>query len=172
MPTTSLPAVSIRPLTREDQPFLWRMLYQALYVPQGADPPPPETLQRPELRRYVQEWGQPEDMGFVATDEVLKRSVGAAWIRLLAGENRGYGHIDDSTPELSIAVLPAHRGRGVGTLLLTHLMIAAGLKHRSVSLSVQADNPARHLYDRLGFAPISVSGGSLTMVKVFPAGDA
>jgi len=111
-------------------------------------------------------------MGFVASDEALQRVVGAAWIRLLAGENRGYGHVDDPTPELSMAVLPAYRGRGVGTLLLTHLMPAAGLKHRLVSLSVQADNPARHLYDRLGFAPIIVNGGSLTMVIVFPAGDA
>ena len=172
MATNSLPAVSIRPLTRKDQPFLWSMLYQALHVPQGGDPPSPEIMKRPELRRYVQEWGQPEDMGFVATDEALQRVVGAAWIRLLAGENRGYGHVDDSTPELSMAVLPAYRGRGLGTLLLTNLMLAAGLKHRSVSLSVQADNPARHLYDRLGFAPISVNGGSMTMVRVFPTGDA
>jgi len=46
---------------------------QALHVPQDADPPPPQIMKRPELRRYVQEWGQPEDPGFVATDEVLKR---------------------------------------------------------------------------------------------------
>jgi hypothetical protein len=55
------------------------MLYQALHVPQGGDPPSPEIMKRPELRRYVQQWGQTEDMGFVATDEVLKRPVGAAW---------------------------------------------------------------------------------------------
>src|SRR3989304_1852296 len=121
MATTSLPAVSIRPLTKEDQPFLWSMLYQALHVPQDGDPPSPEIMKRPELRRYVQAWGQPEDLGFVATDDVLRRPVGAAWIRLLAGENRGYGHVDDSTSELSMAVLPAYRGRGGGSLLVTPL---------------------------------------------------
>src|SRR3990172_3693603 len=76
MATTFLPAVSIRPLTREDQPFLWSMLYQALHIPQGGDPPSPEIMKRPELRRYIQAWGQPEDMGFVATDGVLNRPGG------------------------------------------------------------------------------------------------
>ena len=39
--------------------------------------------------------------------------IGAAWLRLLKGDERGYGHVDDETPELGMAVLPAYRGRGV-----------------------------------------------------------
>ena len=63
----------------------------------------------------------------------------------------GYGYVDDETPELAIAVLPDHRGRGLGRRLLRELLDAAGGRFGAVSLSVRAENPAWRLYERTGF---------------------
>ena len=64
-----------------------------------------------------------------------------------------------------MAVLPGHRGRGVGSELLARLLESAGAVYGSVCLSVSADNPAVRLYERAGFRPVSECGPSLTMVK-------
>jgi GNAT superfamily N-acetyltransferase len=79
--------------------------------------------------------------------------------------NKGYGYIDDETPELSIAVLPEYRGKGIGTDLLRHLIEEVRVRHRALSLSVSSDNPAIHLYKRLGFEVVEQTGTSLTMKK-------
>ena len=158
-------SISIRPLTPSDQPLLWDMLYHALYVPPGAAPLPREAVQRPELARYVAGWGRADDIGFAALDAVTGQAIGAAWIRLLSGENRGYGWVDDATPELSIAVEPAWRGRGIGAALLGRLVQAAQPHYRALSLSIAVDNPALRLYSRLGFAVVRVDGAALTMLK-------
>jgi GNAT superfamily N-acetyltransferase len=91
--------------------------------------------------------------------------IGAAWWRLFPEHDRGYGFVDDKTPELSIGVVHEARRRGVGTLLLRSLIEEAqrsGLP--ALSLSVERDNPAVSRDERLGFEPVRHGGGSLTMV--------
>lgn len=141
------------------------MLYQSLYVPAGSPPFPREVIHRPELARYVKAWGRGGDMGLVAVEVRSGEPIGAAWLRLLRGDERGYGYVDDETPELGMAVLPGHRGRGVGSDLLGHLLRSAAGLYRSVSLSVSADNPAVRLYERAGFERVRECGDSLTMVN-------
>lgn len=158
-------SITIRPLTSEDQPFLWEMLYQALYVPEGNEPFPRDIVHRPEISRYAEDWGNRDDTGFVAIDEISQQPTGAVWIRLLTGENKGYGYVDDATPELSIAVTPEYRGQGIGTKLLVHILQQTENRFRAISLSVSSDNPAVRLYERLGFEVTGASGNSLTMVK-------
>jgi ribosomal protein S18 acetylase RimI-like enzyme len=158
---------TIRPITPADEPFLWEALYHAIYVTPGDAPPERDVVNRPELARYVRDWGDANDLGFVAVSEENQQPIGAAWIRLLTGDNRGYGYIDDATPELSVAVLPEHRGQRIGTELLIHLLQAASIHHPSVSLSVEAGNPASRLYRRLGFEIVRTSGTSLLMRKTF-----
>ena len=51
-------ALSMRPLTPDDEPFLWEMLFQAIHVPDGYAPLSRDVLNLPELARYVQEWWQ------------------------------------------------------------------------------------------------------------------
>ena len=155
---------NIRPLRSEDEPFLWEMLYQALHVSEGQSAPPREVVRLPELARYVLGWGRKGDCGFLASDAATGRPVGAVWLRLLVGGNKGYGYVDDDTPELSIAVLPEYRGQGVGTQLLIHLF-ASACGQSSISLSVSADNSALRLYERFGFEVVSKSDGSLTMKR-------
>jgi ribosomal protein S18 acetylase RimI-like enzyme len=120
---------------------------------------------RPEIAKYVEARGRAGDMGFVAVDAGSGEPVGAAWLRLLTGDERGYGYVDDETPELGMAVLHGYRGRGIGSELIGLLLKSAGAVYRSVCLSVSADNPAARLYNRAGFELVSASGDSLTMVK-------
>jgi ribosomal protein S18 acetylase RimI-like enzyme len=158
---------TIRPITPADEPFLWEALYHAIYLAPGDTPPERDIVNRPELARYARGWDDVNDIGFVAVSQEIQQPIGAAWIRLLTSDNRGYGYIDDATPELSIAVLPEYRGQGVGTGLLTHLLQAVSIHRRSVSLSVEAGNLASRLYRRLGFEIVRTSGTSLIMRKTF-----
>src|SRR5207248_11613598 len=90
--------------------------------------------------------------------------VGAAWYRLFKGETPGYGFVDEDTPELTIAVVPSRRGRGLGEQLLSALLERArGESYGGVSLSVEPDNPALHLYDKHGFAKVGERGGAWVM---------
>jgi ribosomal protein S18 acetylase RimI-like enzyme len=59
---------------------------------------------------------------------------------------------------MDIAVAPAFRGRGIGTGLLEALMAEARASGRTLSIHVEMQNPARSLYDRLGFVPIGEHG--------------
>ena len=73
--------IDLRPLTSSDQSFLWEMLYHAIYVPAGAEPPSRDILDEPDIAHYAENWGQYGDMGFKAlVDEVTGR---AAWLRLI-----------------------------------------------------------------------------------------
>jgi len=139
------------------------MLYQAIYVPEGMPRPPRQIVHTSELASYVRGWGRADDAGFLAISELTQEPVGAVWLRLMTRDDAGYGYLDDETPELSIAVLPQHRGRGVGTRLLSALLLEAEANYKAVSLSVSADNPAVGLYERAGFQVISRSGTSLVM---------
>jgi ribosomal protein S18 acetylase RimI-like enzyme len=153
----------IHPLRSADESFLWEMLYQALYVPPGAPPFPPEIVRQPEISRYVAGWGQADDAGFVALLEETLELVGAVWIRRLQGAGRGYGYVDDVTPELTIALRPTARGQGVGTQLLAQMIAAARGQYPALSLSVSNENPARRLYQRFGFTVVEQHETSLTM---------
>jgi ribosomal protein S18 acetylase RimI-like enzyme len=157
------PEYFIRPIVSDDEPFLWEMLYQALYVPEGNPPFPREILNQPEIRSYAENWGRSNDLGFIALTQITSQPIGAAWVRLLKGENRGYGYIDDHTPELTIAVDPMWRGRGIGTELLGSVIEAARAFCVYISLSVSQDNPAIRLYQRMGFEALGGSGISVTM---------
>lgn len=156
---------SIRHLTPSDQSFLREMLYQSLFVPEGGEPFPRAVLSQPEVSKYVEAWGRAGDQGFVAVDEGSGEPVGAVWLRLLAGAEKGYGYVDEETPELGMAVLPGYRGRGIGTALLERLLETAGAAYRKVCLSVSPENPARRLYERAGFEQVGRDGSSVTMIK-------
>jgi len=52
---------------------------------------------------------------------------------------------------VDIALMPAWRGRGLGTALLAAVLAEAARGASAVYLSVDPRNPARRLYQRLGF---------------------
>ncbi|MBN3923823.1 GNAT family N-acetyltransferase [Nostoc sp. NMS4] len=141
----------IRPLTQEDEPFLWKMLYEAAHLLEEGNLTVEDAKNNPDLAKYVKNWGCKDDSGFVAILESINQPIGAAWLRLLTDENKGYGYVDNRTPELAIAILPEYRNQGVGTQLLTHLLAAAKIAYPSISLSIRTTNPAFGLYKRFGF---------------------
>jgi ribosomal protein S18 acetylase RimI-like enzyme len=146
--------VQIRLATSEDEAFLRELL--AVAADWRGTPGPLD----PSLAHYVEGFGQDGDVGVVADDH------GAAWARLFSAHAPGFGFVADDVPELSIAVRPEHRGRGLGTALLQALANAlsrAGFTR--VSLSVEFDNPALRLYERVGFARVGTRGGAWTLVR-------
>ncbi|MDQ6623311.1 MAG: GNAT family N-acetyltransferase, partial [Verrucomicrobiota bacterium] len=124
----------IRPLAPQDEPILWKMLYHAVHTGAG-EPPPREIVRKPELARYVEGWGRAGDRGFVAYDAADQSIIGAAWLRMPQGQHKGYGYVDDATPELAFAVAPEHRKRGIGSALLTQL-VRSTPEAAALSLSV------------------------------------
>jgi GNAT superfamily N-acetyltransferase len=153
----------IRALTRTDEPFLWEMLYQAIYLPPGHPPLPRAIVQQPEIRRYVEGWGRRNDWGLLAL--VNGKSVGAVWLRLLVGNNKGFGYVDERTPELSLALLPEYRSQGIGSRLFAEFLRQAPAHCVAVCLSVSTGNPAQRLYERFGFIPVTLKDSAQTMIR-------
>src|SRR4029453_2959248 len=91
--------------------------------------------------------------------------VGAAWYRVFAEDEPGYGFVDEGTPELAIAVVPSKRGHGIGDELLKELIAKArAAGYGRLSLSVEPGNPARKLYERHGFDVVDEGADAWTMV--------
>lgn len=64
---------------------------------------------------------------------------------------------------VDISLLPAARGRGIGTILMETLFTEARQTGQSVGLSVEKTNRARRFYDRLGFQQVGDQGVSWLM---------
>lgn len=145
----------IRHAGTQDIPFMRDMLRHAYYARWGTEADVP-------LERYVAGWGRPGDTALVAIDEF--QPVGVAWYRLFPEEEPGYGFVDEDTPELTIAIVPSRRGKGLGEQLLAALLDEARAQGRSeISLSVEPDNPAIRLYEQHGFARVGERAGALVM---------
>jgi ribosomal protein S18 acetylase RimI-like enzyme len=146
---------AIRQLTSADESILWEMLYQALHTSEGG--PPRDTVKRPELARYVEGWGRPDDAGFVAHDTKSGELLGAVWIRGLSDQ-------PGAPPDLAFGVKPGLRRRGIGAALLTQL-VKAYPEQSTISIRASANNPAVRLYERFGFKIVRESTGSVTMQR-------
>lgn len=140
----------LRPALPEDEPFLWEMLYYAAHMNEDAGVSVSDARDNPDLRSYVSGWGRETDIGVIAVSN--ERPIGAAWVRLHTEESeKTIAYLDDNTPELAVAVHPDHAGRGVGTAVVRGVLDAARGLFPAVVLSVRAENPAKRLYEHLGF---------------------
>lgn len=154
---------SIRKIQPSDQDFLEEMLYQAVFVPDGEPRPERGIVFEPSLYKYVENYGLETDYGYLAEDEDTKEPIGAVWLRLFTHANKGWGYVDETIPELSMAVLPSCRGQGVGTNLLERIIDETFYRYDAISLSVDPNNPAIHLYKRFGFTECGREGTSIVM---------
>lgn len=140
-------SVRIRNIRTEEIPLLCDFLYEAIYRPPEWPTLPRTVIQHPSLWRYVKNFGKRRgDLALVA--EVDSRVIGAVWVRYM----RGYGHVEDHIPELSMAIYSDYRNKGIGSRLLIEMLRTlqeSGIT--LVSLSVNKGNPAVTLYRRIGF---------------------
>ncbi|WP_307290138.1 GNAT family N-acetyltransferase [Bacillus sp. SORGH_AS_0510] len=151
----------------EDEEFLWEMLYQAIFIPEGETRPTRDILKQPDIAKSMQGWGREGDTAFIAMD-TDNRPIGAVWVRLFDESNKTYGYVDEKTPLLGMALLPAFRGKGIGKALLGEMLkVAKESGFGAVSLSVDPNNPALHLYQKFGFKKIGIDGTSWDMLVTF-----
>lgn len=153
--------LKLRDRCRSDQAFMEEMLYEAIYIHEGGRPDR-SIIQDPSLARYIKAWTEKDICVIAEVGE--KTPVGACWLRWFPKEDPGYGFYHQDVPELSIAVLPAYRGLGIGKRLIEAAMEALPKGVKKVSLSVDDRNPAIRLYRRLEFRIVSVKGHSVTML--------
>jgi ribosomal protein S18 acetylase RimI-like enzyme len=157
--------VQIRAVESGDTGFLADMLCEAVAWRTGEAEAVRNHLGETHLARYLDGWGRSGDRGVVAIDESGRR-VGAAWCRLFTRDDRGYGFVDEHTPEITLAVEPAARGMGLGEALM-HALVAAARQEgrRALSLSVEEDNVrALSIYMRLGFRRVGREDNAWTML--------
>jgi ribosomal protein S18 acetylase RimI-like enzyme len=87
---------------------------------------------------------------------------------LVAGEPAGRLIVDRRDDEIGIvdiALLPAFRGSGIGTGLLRSLVDESEAAGTPLAIHVERENPARRLYERLGFTPVADLGVYLKLVR-------
>ena len=138
---------TIREIQKQEYPLLDKFLYEAIFVPEGIEPPTKSIISSPELQIYVKHFGESkDDWGFVA--EVDDKIVGAVWVRIMDD----YGHIDDKTPSLAISLYQEYRGFGIGTAMMKEILtLLKSHGYNQVSLSVQKANYAAKMYLKIGF---------------------
>jgi ribosomal protein S18 acetylase RimI-like enzyme len=160
--------IGVRVATGADFDFMAEMLVDAANWDGAHGTTRASAEADPRSWRYLGGWQRPTDFGVIASDGT--QPIGAAWARFGSAKDAGYGHVTDDVPELTVAVLPAVRGRGVGRTMLLELIGAArDLGLPGISLSVEDGNrAARLLYEKVGFLPVGRNGGSDTMLLTFP----
>lgn len=79
----------------------------------------------------------------------------AEWLILeREGSRIGRLYLDEWTREyrvVDISLISASRGQGIGGAVLADILAAAKAAAKGVSIHVEKHNPARRLYERLGF---------------------
>jgi ribosomal protein S18 acetylase RimI-like enzyme len=155
--------VRCRPAGAEDFSFLATMLGEAaVWRPDKPTPTGDEVLADPRYAMYLAGWPRQGDYGLVAEED---GPLGAAWYRTYIEASHGYGFISEDVPELSIAVTASRRHEGIGRRLLVDLIEASVAQgYAALSLSVNDGNPARGLYESVGFV-YAERHGSWTMIR-------
>ena len=142
--------ISLRQQTDDDLPFA-RLLYGSTRAEEMEHFPFNEQQKVEFLDQQFQaQWGE------------YSRYPNAEFLIIeKGGEPIGRLYLDrleDDICIIDIALLPGHRGGGVGRALIEEVFDEARGSGRTVSIYVEMYNPARHLYDRLGFQEIDTVG--------------
>ena len=150
----------IRTLRKGETDLLKDFLYEAIFVPEGAEPLARDIVELPELRVYTDDFGTWEGDNCLAADFGGK-VAGAVWTRIMDD----YGHVDDETPSLSISLYGEYRGQGIGSQLMVKMLeLLKWQGYERVSLSVQKANRAVKMYEDVGFKTLVENAGEYIMV--------
>ena len=157
--------ICVREIKDGEKPLLEYFMYDAIFIPEGEERPSRDVLKFPEISRYFESFGRKGDYCLIAESD--NEIIGTVWTRLFSEENRSYGFIDTSTPELAMSVTYQYRNMGVGKHLLSEMLKLTESKgYKQISLSVDTDNFAYDMYKKFGFVDIQLVGKSVTMLKI------
>ena len=152
--------MKIRKLSDKETELLKDFLYEAIFIPEGVEPPPREIIEQPELKIYYEDFGTGRaDNCIVADDD--GRVIGAVWTRIMGD----YGHVDDDTPSFAISLYREYRGLGIGTRLMREMLkLLKEQGFEKASLAVQKENYAVRMYEKVGFRTVDENSEEFIMV--------
>ena len=150
----------IRPIRKYEYPLLKDFIYEAIFIPEGVEPPPRSIIENDDIQVYIKDFGDSRhDRCFVA--EADGKVVGAVWVRIMDD----YGHVDDNTPSFAISLYKEYRGKGIGTKLMqTMLMTLRENGYKQASLAVQKANYAVKMYLAVGFEIVDENNEEYIMI--------
>ncbi|HTZ22170.1 MAG TPA: GNAT family N-acetyltransferase [Opitutaceae bacterium] len=145
--------VTMRPRQPADEPLLLR-----IYASTRAEEMARLPWTAAEKHRFLQ-------MQFEAQDRAYQGNYPDADCTILLVGGRAAGRLylhetEESCRVVDISLLPEYRGRGIGAAILREVQRQASAAGRRVTLFVEAHNPARRLYERLGFQSTGVVDGT------------
>ncbi len=148
--------ITFRPSSDADREFL-----QAVYAGTRAEELAVTRWSEHEKARFCQQQ-------FAAQDAHYRQHYPAATFSVIERDGWPIGrlYVDRSEQEIrimDIALLPEHRGAGIGTKLLRELQEEARSARKALSIHVEKFNPALRLYERLGFCTREDKGVYLLM---------
>ena len=150
----------LRTLRKEETELLKDFLYEAIFIPEGVEPPDRSIIEQSELSLYYDDFGSGNaDNCIVAEDN--GKVIGAVWTRIM----NDYGHVDNETPSFAISLYKEYRGEGIGTELMRKMIsLLKEQGYKKASLAVQKANYAVKMYKKVGFKIIDENSEEYIMV--------
>ena len=157
--------IQIRHIRDTETEFLEDMLFEAIFIPEGQPSLPKSIIKDPSLAKYIENWGKDNsDIALVA--EIDEKLIGAIWVRQFSESNKGYGFIDETIPEMGMAVYSEYRNKGIGKRLIQEMELTLQENDlNAVSLNVDKANYAFKFYQKEGFETVYETEISATMIK-------
>jgi ribosomal protein S18 acetylase RimI-like enzyme len=154
----AIPAVSLRPAQPADRELLFR-IYASTREEELAPVPWDPAAKEAFLR-----------MQFDAQDRYYHDVFAEASYELIVidGEVAGRIYVDGSGERvllIDLALLPEHRGHGIGSALLEQVIAHADGAGKPIRIHVERVNRAQRLYARLGFRQIADEGVYLLLER-------
>lgn len=143
--------ISLRPITADDEPFLYRVY---------------ASTREEELK--LVNWDEPSKAAFLqmqhhAQHQYYQSEFSDAEYSVIMCDGQPVGRLYvhrrvDEISIIDIALLTEHRRAGIGGSLLRDLLAEADQAMKPIRIHVEYNNPAMHLYKRLGFVQIGETG--------------
>lgn len=156
--------IIIREIQKNEIDKLEDMLYEAVYQADENNLIPRDVIKIPQVYAYIDDFGKSkDDYCFVA--DLNGRIIGAVWVRIIAGKIKGYGNVDDKTPEFAIPLFKEYRNKGIGTKMMGGMInYLQKSGYEQTSLSVKKENYAVELYKKFGFEIIEENNEDYLML--------
>ena len=143
--------IGYRPMTDQDLPFV-AALFASTRAEEVAATGWPAEMQAAFLDQQHQAQHHHYRLAYPDGEWLIIERGGAAIGRL---------YVNETGSELSlidISLLPEARGAGLGSAIMADLLAYAAAREESIELYVEKYNPARRLYQRLGFDEVEDAG--------------